>query len=275
MYKVLFNPLSKSGKNKKVFKILKDEMARINEQYDLTDITKIENVFEYLDTIDLATRILIVGGDGTLHYVLNFLYGKDIKHEIYFFGAGTGNDFVRNANYDGLFIPINKYVNDLPVSEFLGIGRRFVNGCGMGMDAYVCNFVNNGKGKGPIQYKLNTIRGFLKYKPCDMEITVDGVTETHEKVWLISIMNGIYQGGGMQFAPEAIVFDEYVDICLIKGYSRLKVLTLFPKIYKGKHVDYVTIKRCQSVKIKPSRPLFVQLDGEVVTNVDEMLVRRK
>lgn len=275
MYRVLFNPLSKSGRNKKIIDHILDILRNMNEEFDLLSIIDIKNFNNYLDEIPLSDKILIVGGDGTIHYLVNFLDGKEITHEIYFYGAGTGNDFVRNIESKDEFVLINGYLNNLPIAYFEGIERRFVNGCGMGLDAYVCDCVNKGKGKSPIAYKINTIKGFMKYKKSDLSIEIDGVKEECKDVWLLSVMNGIHQGGGMKFTPDAIMNDDYLDICLIKGYKRLKVLTLFPKIYKGKHTKYVDIRKCQEIKITSDKGLYLQLDGEVISNVKELVVKSK
>ena len=128
MYRVLFNPLSKSGRNKKIIDHILDILRNMNEEYDLLSIIDIKNFNNYLDEIPLSDKILIVGGDGTIHYLVNFLDGKEIKHEIYFYGAGTGNDFVRNIESKDEFVLINGYLNNLPIAYFEGIERRFVNG---------------------------------------------------------------------------------------------------------------------------------------------------
>ncbi len=42
------------------------------------------------------------------------------------------------------------------------------------------------------------IKGLLfHYRPTNAVITVDGVTHTYKKVWLVPTMNGRYYGGGM------------------------------------------------------------------------------
>lgn len=275
MYRILYNPLSKSGKNQNVIKKVKKILSDMNESFDLIDIIQIKDMRHYLDTVPLADKILIVGGDGTVHYLLNYLYGKEILHKIYFYGAGTGNDFARNAACTNGFIYLNDYLNNLPVAYFLGIERRFINGCGIGMDAYVCDFVNNGNGKSHLAYKINTLKGFFKYDTVDLDIEIDGVVESHKNVWCVSLMNGKYQGGGMMFAPDAVINDGFLDLCLIKEYSRFNVLRLFPKIYKGKHAKHIIIKKCQNVKITSKKGLYIQLDGEVISDVKELVVNSK
>ena len=275
MYRIFYNPLSRSGKNQNVIDESKAILTKMNEEYKIESIINITDYRTFLEGIPLTDKLLIIGGDGTMNFLVNFLYGIDIKHEIYFYGAGTGNDFVRNADTTNEFILINKYLIDLPIANADGIERRFINGAGMGLDAYVCECVNKGRGKSAFQYKKNTIKGFLTYKKEDLKIIMDGEERDLKDVWLISIMNGKYQGGGMMFAPEAEIFDDYLDICLIKKYSRLKVLTLFPKIYKGKHTKYVEMIKCKEVKIISNKGSYVQLDGEVLSNVKELHIKRK
>ncbi len=274
MYLILFNPLSKSGKNKKVINKAKKIIKVQNETYTEMSIISIGDIEEFIKNTSNDVKILVVGGDGTVHYVLNYLHGKEVANEVYFYGAGTGNDFNRNAKNDGPFISLNRYFKNLPSIEFEGINRNFVNGCGLGLDAYVCECVRKGNGKNPIEYKLQTVKAFLTSKKFSLELIVDGVSEKHENVWLISVMSGPYQGGGMKFAPEADIEDEWLYICMVNNYSRLKVLSLFPKIFKGKHTKYVYMKRCKEVIIKTDSKIYLQTDGEVVSNINEVKIKR-
>ena len=70
----------------------------------------------------------------------------------------------------------------------------------------------------------------------------------------------------MKIAPRAQMNDGRLDICLIHEISRLKLLSVFPSVYFGKHlgireVDYF---QAEKARVEADRPLDVYADGEYV-----------
>jgi len=63
-------------------------------------------------------------------------------------------------------------------------------------------------------------------------------------------------GGGLKILPMAIPNDDYFDICVVKKVSRLKLLFLFPTIFKGNH-----IKLKKYVKIYKAKKIMVRTGG--------------
>ena len=87
-----------------------------------------------------GTQKLISGGDGTLNRFINDTAGLDIRHDIYYFPAGSGNDFWKDLNRKPGDAPvcINEYLKDLPKVEIQGKSYAFLNGIGYGIDGYCC-----------------------------------------------------------------------------------------------------------------------------------------
>ena len=107
---------------------------------------EIDKFFEKLKPND---RIVLVGGDGTLHYFVNYINGKNIKNDIFYIPNGTGNDFYKSIKKE-IKKPVNKYLLNLPTVEFNDKKMYFLNGCGTGLDGYVCSLVNESKKKGKL-----------------------------------------------------------------------------------------------------------------------------
>lgn len=78
-------------------------------------------------------------------------------------------------------------------------------------------------------------------------------------------MNMKYEGGGAKFCPDAKYDDEFLDFCLVGELSKLKILTLFPTAFIGKHTLFrgVHIKRCRHMEVITQKPLPVHCDGEI------------
>lgn len=278
MYYILFNPLSKSGKNKKTIRKLETALSEKNESFASYNIIEIQDIPDFIKRVNPTDKVVFVGGDGTIHYVANFLKDREFEQEIYAFGAGTGNDFFRNIGAPGGMPKINQHIQNLPTIHHHGGEEVFVNGCGLGVDAEVCQRVNKSHNDSAIAYGWNAFLSFLTYKPFDCELEIEGVKHAFKKVWLVSIMHGRYQGGGMLFAPDAVRDDEWLEVMVAYKMSRLSLIRLFPSIYKGKHLQYksrgLAFFKVKKIEITTDRLVHLQMDGEVRENIRKISVER-
>lgn len=279
MYYILFNPLSKSGKNKKTIAKLELLLTKKNETFQSYNLIEIQDIPAFIKQLNPQDKVVFVGGDGTIHYVANFLRHREFEQKIYAYGAGTGNDFFRNieSQEDGL-PQINQHIQNLPVVTHHGGEEVFVNGCGLGVDAEVCRRVNKSRSDSALAYGLNAIRSFLTYRPFDCTLEVDGIQHSFKKVWIVSIMHGKYQGGGMLFAPDAVRDDEWLEVMVAYKMSRLSLIFLFPSIYKGQHLRYqskgLAFFKVKKVSIQTVQTISLQMDGEVREKINAITITR-
>ena len=274
-YLVLLNPLSKRGKGMEAREVLEKLLA--GEEAEYRDVTK-EDILTCIRETPEDVRILFAGGDGTLNHVLNELDGKEISREIYYFPAGTGNDFMNDLGKKAEEgpLPVNEYLNGLPTVKVNGIECKFLNGIGYGLDGYCCEESDRLKTLGKQKsYALIAAEGLLgKYKPTKATVTVDGVTKTYEKVYMVPTMFGRFFGGGIQIAPhqDRKNPEHTVTNVVVHGIGRLHALILFPSIIAGKgdrQPKYLDYSVCRDVKVAFDRPVALQIDGDTVLNVTE------
>ena len=234
---------------------------------------EIDKLFSRLKTDD---RLVVVGGDGTLHYFVNYISQIEVKNDIFYIPNGTGNDFYKSIKKE-IKKPVNKYLTNLPTVEFNDRKINFLNGCGTGLDGYVCSLVNDSEKKGKLSFFKCTYKGFKKYKRTDITVTVDGKEFEFKKVFLASIMNGNVEGGGMKMTPKAKRLDEYIDICIIHKLSKFSLILCFPLIYLGWHRikrRAVTILSGKEISIKCDEGLYMQVDGEDFSDIKEIHAKR-
>lgn len=280
---VFINPLS----NNKKGNIAKNELLKMFSEKDLVfcDITTIENVSSSLQSLNEDDEIIIAGGDGTLTRFVNDIYNLKLKQNIYLFPCGSGNDFYNdikeNFPKNEKLILINKYFETLPQVFVNGINRHFINGIGCGIDGYCCEVgdkIRETSNK-EVNYTIIALIGLLfKYKPCNAKITVDGVTKEYTNVWLSPTMIGRFYGGGMMITPEQERLNKEQTVssgvCFCK--SKLKILSVFPKIFKGTHISHTEIyeiRKGKEVTVELDRPVALQIDGETVTGVTSYTVK--
>ncbi len=267
---------SQSGKRGK--EGLESLKAKLNDdELDIADVINFAGYREYLSDIKGDDKIYIVGGDGTLNRFVNETDGMNITNDVYYYPAGTGNDFLRDINTPPEKCPvkINRYITDLPFVEVNGKKYRFLNGIGYGIDGYCCEVGDKMKAEGAdnINYTSIAIKGLLfHYQPTGCVITVDGKRYEYKKVWLCPTMNGRFYGGGMMATPgqDRLNKEHTLSSMLFYGKGRLKTLMAFPSIFKGEHIthkDMVAIHTGKDITVEFDRPTALQIDGETVLGV--------
>ena len=280
MYHVLYNPLAAHGQGQKQLLVLKDMLKGKDCLYE--DIREIDDFHTLFANLKKDDKLVIAGGDGTLNHFVNDTYGILPENEIYYFAAGSGNDFYHDVSKEpNKLIKINAYIKRLPTVEVNGMTRRFINGIGYGIDGYCCEEGDKlaKTSEKPINYTAIAIKGLLfYYKPTNAKITVDGVTTTFKKVWIAPTMNGRYYGGGMNVTPEQDRLNEEgtLSVGVLHNSGKLKTLMVFPSIFKGEHVthtDVFTVLKGKQITVEFDRPTALQIDGETVLGVTSYTVK--
>jgi diacylglycerol kinase (ATP) len=95
----------------------------------------------------------------------------------------------------------------------------------------------------------------------------DGFTlASDQPTVLAAFANAPFYGDGMRIAPEARLDDGLLDVCLIRNMGRIKLFSLFPTVYFGRHlsVKEVEYSKASRVVVESESPRDVFADGEFV-----------
>ena len=272
-YRILYNPLAQNNLGEAGARKL-DSMLSGDLKYE--DMTKLD-YRRFFAEIDPNEKVVVCGGDGTLHHFVNDTNGVNIKNELYYFATGTGNDFLFDIGKkpeDGL-VDLKPYIKDLPSVTVKGKTCLFLNNASFGIDGYCCEEGDRQKelSDKPVNYTSIAIKGLLgKFKPVNAKITVDGVTSEFKKVWLAPSMNGRACGGGMLVAPgqDRLNKEHTVSVTVFYGCGALTALIAFPSIFKGELVKKTKLCKViegNDVTVEFDRPTPMQIDGETIKNV--------
>lgn len=279
MIYILYNPLAdnRNGRSNA------ENIGKILETKDISylDITGV-NAAEFLQKTALGDKVVLSGGDGTLHHFVNECGGQVPEHPVYYYPTGSGNDFmtdVREWEKDGLVL-LNPYLRHLPTVTVNGETRYFLNGVGYGIDGYCCEEGDKQRAESDstINYAAIAIKGMMfNFKPREATVTVDGVTHHYTNVWLAPTMNGRFYGGGMMIAPgqRRLRDDGLVTTVVMHCKSKLKTLKVFPSIFKGEHVrhtEMVEVLTGREITVSFHQPTALQIDGETIPQVFSYLV---
>lgn len=273
---LLYNPLSRNGKNERFIEKIKHQLKKQGNAVVAYNILTIEDPHAFISSCEKDDRVILVGGDGTINHLANRIYGLQYDQELYMYQAGTGNDFIRSLKTKDKIVPIKSYIQSLPKIKFQDQERYFLNGSGAGLDGYVGHLVNHSKyKKNKLNYFRHSFEAFAKFKPIAATFTADGKTWKESKVWFASVMNGAYFGGGMKIAPKANRKDQHLDLVIVKDIPKWLLILIFPTIYFGWHVifkSYVKTYKVHQVNIAFDEPTYVQIDGDTVYPIHEIEV---
>lgn len=279
---VLYNPAAGNGTCGDCTKKLSDILK--GEELIFRSVAEIGSYAELFGTLSADDKVIISGGDGTLHRFVNDIKDIELKNQVLYYAAGSGNDFLHDIGLEKGAAPvdINGYIESLPEATVNGETRRFINAVGYGIDGYCCEAGDEVRKKAsgkPVNYTSIAIKGVLgKYRTKKATVIVDGVERTFDKVWLCPAMHGRFYGGGMNAAPmqDRNSADGKVTVIVWHGTGRLRTLMIFPTIFKGGHVKYtkhIDILQGHDVTVRFDEPCALQIDGETYLNVTQYSVK--
>ena len=211
--------------------------------------------------------VVAVGGDGTLHEVLQAVDVR--RHVIGLIPRGSGNDF---AWMNGWPANVEKCAARIAAQQErridLGLweGGRFHTSVGVGFEARV-NYES---------HRIRRLRGTAIYIAAlartlsDLQtypVRIDWSTGRWEgDILLASIGNGRRVGGAFFLTPDARNDDGVLDICFTPEVSLLRLLRILPGAFRGTHVRRppVQVQRGARIRIEGDRPFPVHVDGEMI-----------
>lgn len=264
MAKILIvNPKAGNGKGLEVANKIKDIYPNEKVVIYPTKCKGDATIYIKNNVTDKDT-VYSIGGDGTLHEIVNGLVCK--KAKLCVVPSGSGNDFYKS--------------NDNTVEKIIDVGyandEYFINSFSIGLDADVGINAEKFKKKyipRNMIYNLSIIYTILNYKSKELEIDLASFRKT-----MITVMNGQYYGGGFRISPDAKIDDGYLDLTVVDELNTLKLVKLLTKVIKQTHTTdkYVNISRIKNIRISSPSILTACIDGELVRSNDfEIGIREK
>ena len=222
--------------------------------------------------------VIIVGGDGSVHEVVNGILASGNRVPLGIVAAGSGNDFAWNTlklPHDPAEAIERAFAGQLiDVDAGIVNGRYFVNSLSVGLDADIAVAANIVKKypfmSGARLYYTTTVKQLLfGYHRCpwlsfDLEGGEHPVKSAEGRYVLMAITNSPTYGAGFRINPRADHTDGLFDICTITYTPLMRALKLLPVVKKGEHegLPEVRFYHAKSINITSRDPVNVQMDGE-------------
>lgn len=223
--------------------------------------------------------VIALGGDGTVHEVVNGLMQVEAENRpaLGVVPIGSGNDFAHANQIPksadkalALALSGKSHPIDLALLRDENGREEYVdNTLGIGFDAIVTIR----------SHRLPLLRGFMMYfaavvqtillnaKP--MRMSIQSEQKNWEKeIFMLVIANGPREGGGFIMAPAAKPDDGILDYMIADKISRAMMFRLIPEFIKGtqERFDAVEIGQCQKLSLRSEEPLYIHIDGEIYTS---------
>lgn len=218
-------------------------------------------------TLQSFTDIIIIGGDGTVNYIINRY--PDISVPIGIVPAGSGNDLAFTLfPKTNLSEQVDNAIHGEArlIDAGLCNGRIFLNCLGIGFDGEVAREINSVKWlSGRLKYYWVVIKKILSYQSRELEINWPGGIKDGRR-FMVTAANGYRSGGGFKVAPEADWQDGFLELVIIDPLPVWKRFFFLPNIERGTHLvlPFVESHKVQNLTINSMVPVSGHLDGELI-----------
>lgn len=234
-----------------------------------------------ISTEDPHATIVVIGGDGSIHEVINGLENPG-SVTLGVIPAGSANDFSKGMGIShdprkalaAILHPSKTIKMDVGrISGGSSGNNRFCVSAGIGFDAAVCHEALSSPIKdalnrvnaGMLTYSLIAAKQIALYEPGPCEIRLDGERRFHfSRVFFIAVMNQRYEGGGLMMTPDAKPDDGVLNVFICSNMPKSKLIVCLPTAKFGKHVNIkgTHFLKGRSVEILCDRERPIHLDGE-------------
>ncbi len=284
---IIMNPTSGGGKTGETKHYILNKIEKyLGKEYTLWVTEKPAEAVEHaISAIESGGNLIIaVGGDGTIHEVVNGICSKGIwddNHSILgIISSGTGQDFVQSL---GLTTNIDEQLKIIKAGRIKSIdigqvkfkddnnrdiAKYFANEFQTGIGGDVVQKVNSRvKQKGGfLTYGLATVSILFKYSGHNMTLRINDGESFSGKFIAVIVTNGTYMGGGMKLTSSGELDDHYFELISIRSQNIIQKVINFPKIYFGKlkSTPKITFDKIQKIVVESEEDVLMEADGELL-----------
>ncbi|MQS52279.1 diacylglycerol/lipid kinase family protein [Companilactobacillus mishanensis] len=286
---IIYNKRAGNGQSKSTWNKIQNFLknAEINFEVHETkcDGDGIPIAKQLAENITPFTRILVIGGDGTLNQALNGVMISDNPDTpLAYIPSGSGNDFSRGLKIkkqsplellQKMLIMDDPVTIDVAQADDLNTNQTkyFVNNIGMGFDASTVYYTNHSKRKdilntlkmGTLAYVSSLIKVIHLQGGFPIDVEYGNKTKHFDSAYIVVATNHPYFGGGIAIDPLAQPFDEKLDLVVVNKITGMTFVKLFTKLLtNGSHLKDKEVWHIQEPEFTISDHSVEQgqMDGE-------------
>ncbi|WP_437674609.1 diacylglycerol/lipid kinase family protein [Sorangium sp. So ce131] len=289
---LIVNPQSSGGKTGKIFDGMLAPIRRILGEVDVARTERARHAVDLAREAALDGRetVVAVGGDGSIHEVVNgLMQARDrgaTGTRLGIIGAGTGGDLCRTLKLNRR---LDRFCTAIASGSArpLDVGRIsyethggeraeafFINVLSAGMGGLVDQIVSQtSRALGnTLAYTMASLRGLVRSRVGRVRCVAALRGETRELELAtrnVAICNGRFFGSGMQVAPMARADDGVFDVIDLGGAPPVRFAAVSTGMYTGSHIRHPDVRHFQCDRIELTllnrdvEPVFLlDVDGE-------------
>ena len=275
-----------NNKNNRLAKVL----PRLDEYCQKAKFCKVQFIFTLKEkhAIELAQQatengcdyLVAIGGDGTLHEVINGMLRSKLQTNEYpaigMLPHGSANDFARTANISNSIEELLGLIQSDSIQK-IDIGkillhetkeiRYFINiaGVGLGPEVVKSREKSSSVLGSSINYFKHIIQGFINYTKKEVSCT-SNTWQWKGKLLQMAVANGRFFGNAICIAPDAKLSDGQFQIAIFGDLSIWDYLKNLGKLKKGIKLDLpqVSYHNSEQVLLESNDSIGIEADGEYV-----------
>jgi diacylglycerol kinase (ATP) len=288
---ILVNPLAGGGQASKIARNVRTYLAEVGYPADFEQAARAEELRRKAQEAAEAgcRRIVALGGDGTVHHVINAVHDAPVMSEgmggaVGIIPCGSGDDIADNLGLPrdpvaACGVLVNGSVRRVDAAEVSlaedeagkpGPKRgKEIYACigGIGLDSVANRRANQAPGwlRGQWRYVLAALRTVIDFQPLRFELCVDG-RQFSGKMVSVLVANAKSFGCGLLVAPRARLDDGLLDVCLVREMSRARMLEVLWRAIRGEHLGEPEVEYLQAreIEISTDPPGDYYADGDFV-----------
>lgn len=213
-----------------------------------------------------AAAICVVGGDGTVHEVVNGVLPRRVPIAV--IPSGSGNDLASLLDFPKTPGELAAVLEDGLCAELdvIDFGDRYcVNSAGLGFEGAVNRFSHRIAGLGGrTRYALALFPALGRVRCTNFTLVTSRGDQIRGKKLMVSVGNGHRTGGAFYLTPDAFPDDGLLDLCVVEPMRRVRMMWVLPQALSGRHVlrREVSMLRAESVTIEADEAYPMHIDGE-------------
>lgn len=214
-----------------------------------------------------------VGGDGTMHEIINGIMNREDgrKIPIGLITGGTGNSFMHDVDCLDPKQAVKRILTNrkraIDIMRVDGNGEILYafNIVGWGMPTDINEIAEKLRWLGGQRYNVASLIEILRFRQRLATLVIEGNRTVGDFGFIIGC-NTVHTGKGMKMAPLAQLNDGFIDLIVAHKTSRLKLLKMFPKVFSGGHIGdpIVEYHQVKEFSIIPKEPHTLNIDGEII-----------
>lgn len=269
MLHFIYNPIAGGGRSRAARQSMEPILRDIPHAFHETRFpAQAKSIARQLtEDVQGDANIIAMGGDGTLHEVLNGLTDP-ARVRLGLIPCGSGNDFAAAAKLPGDPVEVLKLIlsGATKLTDYMVCsGVRGINAIGAGIDVEILRrYARMKLLRGSAAYLSSLILTVIHFEPCRFSAILGNAARPCQAL-IACAANGRTFGGGIPIAPKAEIDDGLLDVVIIDGIKKAAIPHAFLMLMRRKVLDLkaTLFTRQSELTVRADMPMPVQIDGEI------------